>query len=86
LKFRTSSRKPLNLIPPALADREGQIWERLFNSAKILRMKIPFSQEQVNEAQKRIGRLLPYIRIPLGHRPRPLPAISRSEHGQHQPG
>jgi len=60
--------------------------ERLFNSAKILRMKIPFSQEQVNEAQKRIGRLLPYIRIPLGHRPRPLPAISRSEHGQHQPG
>ncbi len=26
--------------------------ERLFNSAKILRMKIPFTQEQVNEAQK----------------------------------
>jgi len=25
--------------------------ERLFNSAKILRMKIPFTQEQVNEAQ-----------------------------------
>ena len=30
--------------------------ERLFNSAKILRMKIPFSQEQVNEAQKRVVR------------------------------
>ncbi|WPB56823.1 branched-chain amino acid transaminase [Xylophilus sp. GOD-11R] len=25
--------------------------ERLFNSAKILRMKLPFSQEQINEAQ-----------------------------------
>ncbi|WP_431274450.1 branched-chain amino acid transaminase [Variovorax ureilyticus] len=30
--------------------------ERLFNSAKILRMKIPFSQEQVNEAQKQAVR------------------------------
>jgi branched-chain amino acid aminotransferase len=30
--------------------------ERLFNSAKILRMKIPFSQEQVNEAQKQVVR------------------------------
>eukprot|EP01031_Cornospumella_fuschlensis_P049347 gene49347-60406_t len=28
--------------------------ERLFNSAKILRMKIPFSQEQVNEAQRAV--------------------------------
>jgi branched-chain amino acid aminotransferase len=30
--------------------------ERLFNSAKILRMKIPFSQEQVNEAQRTVVR------------------------------
>ena len=30
--------------------------ERLFNSAKILRMKIPFSQEQVNEAQRAVVR------------------------------
>jgi branched-chain amino acid aminotransferase len=30
--------------------------ERLFNSAKILRMKIPFSAEQLNEAQKQVVR------------------------------
>ena len=30
--------------------------ERLFNSAKILRMKIPFTQEQLNEAQKQVVR------------------------------
>ena len=30
--------------------------ERLFNSAKILRMKIPFSKEEVNEAQKAVVR------------------------------
>ena len=30
--------------------------QRLFNSAKILRMKIPFTQEQVNEAQKEVVR------------------------------
>lgn len=30
--------------------------ERLFNSAKILRMKIPFTPEQVNEAQKEVVR------------------------------
>jgi branched-chain amino acid aminotransferase len=30
--------------------------KRLFNSAKILRMNIPFSQEQVNEAQKEVVR------------------------------
>ncbi|MFZ3128159.1 MAG: branched-chain amino acid transaminase [Rhodoferax sp.] len=30
--------------------------ERLFNSAKILRMKIPFTQEQLNEAQKAVVR------------------------------
>jgi len=30
--------------------------ERLFNSAKILRMKIPFTPEQVNEAQKAVIR------------------------------
>ena len=30
--------------------------ERLFNSAKILRMKIPFSQEEANEAQKAVIR------------------------------
>src|SRR5574343_236648 len=30
--------------------------ERLFNSAKILRMKMPFTQEQVNEAQKEVVR------------------------------
>ena len=30
--------------------------ERLFNSAKILRMKIPFSPEQVNEAQRTVVR------------------------------
>ncbi|MGJ7511830.1 branched-chain amino acid transaminase [Variovorax sp. GT1P44] len=30
--------------------------ERLFNSAKILRMKIPFSPEQLNEAQKQVVR------------------------------
>ena len=30
--------------------------ERLFNSAKILRMKIPFTQEAVNEAQKAVIR------------------------------
>jgi branched-chain amino acid aminotransferase len=28
--------------------------QRLFNSGKILRMKIPFSQEQVNEAQREV--------------------------------
>lgn len=28
--------------------------ERLFNSAKILRIKIPFSQEQVNQAQREV--------------------------------
>ena len=28
--------------------------QRLFNSAKILRMKIPFSQEEVNEAQRAV--------------------------------
>jgi branched-chain amino acid aminotransferase len=27
--------------------------QRLLNSAKILRMKVPFSAEQLNEAQKR---------------------------------
>jgi branched-chain amino acid aminotransferase len=30
--------------------------DRLFNSAKILRMAIPFSKEQVNEAQKQVVR------------------------------
>ncbi len=30
--------------------------ERLFNSCKILRMKLPFSPEQVNEAQKQVVR------------------------------
>jgi len=30
--------------------------DRLFNSAKILRMKIPFTKEQVNEAQKAVVR------------------------------
>jgi branched-chain amino acid aminotransferase len=30
--------------------------ERLFNSAKILRMKIPFSPEQLNQAQKQVVR------------------------------
>ncbi|HMN21007.1 MAG TPA: branched-chain amino acid transaminase [Ottowia sp.] len=30
--------------------------QRLFNSAKILRMKIPFTPEQVNEAQKEVVR------------------------------
>jgi branched-chain amino acid aminotransferase len=30
--------------------------QRLFNSAKILRMQIPFTQEQVNEAQKAVIR------------------------------
>jgi branched-chain amino acid aminotransferase len=30
--------------------------ERLFNSAKILRMKIPFTQDQVNEAQREVVR------------------------------
>ncbi|MDO5693486.1 MAG: branched-chain amino acid transaminase [Pseudomonadota bacterium] len=30
--------------------------QRLFNSAKILRMPMPFSQEQVNEAQKEVVR------------------------------
>ena len=28
--------------------------DRLFNSAKILRMKLPFSKEQVNEAQRAV--------------------------------
>ena len=89
MKFRTSSRKPLNLIPPALADREGQIWERLFDSAKILRIKIPFSQEQVNEAQKRLGRLLPYIRIPLDTgrgRYRPYRGVNMGNTNQAEPG
>jgi len=31
--------------------------ERLFNSAKILRMKIPFTPEQVNEAQREVVRV-----------------------------
>lgn len=30
--------------------------DRLFNSAKILRMQLPFSKEQVNEAQKQVVR------------------------------
>jgi branched-chain amino acid aminotransferase len=30
--------------------------QRLFNSAKILRMKIPFSMDEVNEAQKAVVR------------------------------
>src|SRR5450830_1728135 len=30
--------------------------DRLFNSAKILRMKLPFSKEEVNEAQKAVVR------------------------------
>src|SRR6478609_1598409 len=30
--------------------------DRLFNSAKILRMQMPFSKEQVNEAQKQVVR------------------------------
>ncbi|TXI22333.1 MAG: branched chain amino acid aminotransferase, partial [Roseateles sp.] len=30
--------------------------QRLFNSAKILRMNIPFTPEQVNEAQKEVVR------------------------------
>ncbi|RZL63854.1 MAG: branched-chain amino acid transaminase [Variovorax sp.] len=30
--------------------------ERLFNSAKILRMKIPFTQEQLNDAQRQVVR------------------------------
>jgi branched-chain amino acid aminotransferase len=30
--------------------------DRLFNSAKILRMKLPFSKEQINEAQKAVLR------------------------------
>ena len=30
--------------------------QRLFNSAKILRMKMPFTQEQLNEAQKQVVR------------------------------
>jgi branched-chain amino acid aminotransferase len=30
--------------------------ERLFNSAKILRMNIPFTKEQVNEAQRAVVR------------------------------
>ena len=30
--------------------------ERFFNSAKILRMKIPFSQQEINEAQKAVVR------------------------------
>jgi branched-chain amino acid aminotransferase len=30
--------------------------DRLFNSAKILRMKLPFSKEQVNEAQRQVVR------------------------------
>ena len=31
--------------------------ERLLNSAKILRMKVPFTQEQLNEAQKEVVRV-----------------------------
>jgi branched-chain amino acid aminotransferase len=31
--------------------------ERLFNSAKILRMKLPFTPEQLNEAQKQVVRV-----------------------------
>ena len=31
--------------------------QRLFNSAKILRMQIPFTQDQVNEAQKEVVRV-----------------------------
>ena len=30
--------------------------DRLFNSAKILRMQLPFSKEQLNEAQKAVVR------------------------------
>ena len=37
--------------------------ERLFNSAKILRMKIPFTMEQVNEAQKDVVRANKLIRV-----------------------
>ena len=33
--------------------------ERLFNSAKILRMPMPFSKDEVNEAQKAVVREIP---------------------------
>jgi branched-chain amino acid aminotransferase len=36
--------------------RMAEHTERFFNSAKILRMKIPFTPEQINEAQKQVVR------------------------------
>ena len=35
--------------------------ERLFNSAKILRMKIPFTQDEVNEVQRLVVRAPPGV-------------------------
>src|SRR6478736_2895547 len=45
-----------NTVDGTAIFRLAEHTERLFNSAKILRMKIPFSQEQVNEAQKQVVR------------------------------
>ena len=39
--------------------------DRLFNSAKILRMKLPFSKEEVNEAQKAVVRENKLERCPV---------------------
>jgi branched-chain amino acid aminotransferase len=46
-----------NTIDGTAIFRLAEHTERLFNSAKILRMKLPFSQEQLNEAQKQVVRV-----------------------------
>jgi len=45
-----------NTVKGTAIFRLAEHTERLFNSAKILRMKIPFTPEQVNEAQKQVVR------------------------------
>ena len=45
-----------NTVDGTAIFRLAEHTERLFNSAKILRMKIPFSPEQLNEAQKQVVR------------------------------
>src|SRR3989344_2424089 len=47
-------------VVPSTADRDGKIWMDGqmvdWRDAKILRMKIPFTKEEVNEAQKAVVR------------------------------
>jgi len=46
-----------NTVDGTAIFRLAEHTERLFNSAKILRMKLPFTPEQLNEAQKQVVRV-----------------------------